>query len=93
MKRMISSFRVGHTDEDRLEKLSDPSLYAGIDESDPKSLARFMRKMGKELGEDMPEEFEEMCQRLEAGESPEEIEGSLGEAPYTPDESGKLYEG
>ncbi len=92
MKRMISSFRVGHTEENRPEKLSDPSLYAGLDENDPKSLARFMRKMGKEMGEDMPEELEEMCQRLESGESPEDIERSMGEAPYTRDESGKLYE-
>ena len=92
MKRIISSFLIGHTEDSRIEKLSDPSLYTGIDENDPKSLARFMRKMGKEMGEDMPEEFEEMCHRLEAGENPEEIEKSLGEAPYTKDESGKLYE-
>ena len=93
MKRMLSSFGISHTDEDRMEKLADPSMFSGLDENDPKSLARFMRKMGKELGEEMPEEFDEMCRRLEAGESPEDIEQSMGEAPYASDDSGKLYEG
>ena len=93
MKRMISSFRVGRTEEDRMEKLADPSMFSGIDENDPKSLARFMRKMGKEMGEEMPEEFDDMCRRLEAGESPEDIERSMGETPYTSDDSGTLYEG
>ena len=90
---MLSSFGISHTDEDRMEKLADPSMFSGLDENDPKSLARFMRKMGKELGEEMPEEFDEMCRRLEKGESPEDIEQSMGEAPYANDDSGTLYEG
>jgi hypothetical protein len=36
-----------------------------------------MRKMGGEMGEDLPSEFNEVVDRLEAGQSPEEIESVL----------------
>ncbi len=36
-----------------------------------------MRKMGQELGEELPPEFDEVVDRLEAGENPEEIEESM----------------
>ena len=38
-----------------------------------------MRKMSNEMGEDLGPEFEEVVDRLEAGQSPEEIEKSLPE--------------
>ena len=43
-----------------------------LDENDPKSLARFMRKMADETGEEMGAEFDEVVGRLEAGEDPED---------------------
>ena len=36
-----------------------------------------MRKMGGEMGEDLPPEFNDVVDRLEAGQSPEEIESAL----------------
>jgi hypothetical protein len=36
-----------------------------------------MRKMGSELGEDLPPEFGDVVDRLEAGQSPEEIESAI----------------
>ena len=92
MKRVISSFRIGHSEEAHLEKLADPSMLAGLDENDPRSIARWMKKMGSELGEEIPEEMKQMCDRLEAGESPEEIERTMGEGSYEKDKSGELYE-
>jgi hypothetical protein len=50
---------------------------AGLDEEDPRALARMMRTMGKEMGEEMPPELDEVVGRLEAGESPESIEQSM----------------
>jgi len=67
------------SEESRLEDLADPSNLAGLDENDPRSIARWMRKMSGELGEDLGPEFEEMTERLEAGQTPEEIEGSMPE--------------
>ena len=76
-----------------MEKLADPSALSGIDENDPKSIARWMKKMGGELGEEMPGEMDEMAERLEAGENREEIEGGGETGGYTRDSSGELYEG
>jgi Flp pilus assembly protein TadB len=38
-----------------------------------------MRKMSREMGEDLGPEFNEIVGRLEAGEDPEEIEESMPE--------------
>jgi hypothetical protein len=60
-----------------MESLADPSNLGGLDESDPASLGRWMRRMGSEMGEDLGPEFTEMVDRLEAGQSPEDIEAAL----------------
>jgi len=53
--------------------------FSGIEglEDDPKAMGRMMRKMGKEMGEEMRPEFDEVVGRLEAGQSPEEIESAV----------------
>ena len=53
--------------------LDDPSSMDGIDESDPRAVARLMRQMGEESGEAMEPGFEEMIGRMEAGESPDSL--------------------
>lgn len=77
LTRLISRVAVVRSEDSRLEDLSDPAELAGLDENDPKSLARFMRRMADEAGEDLGPEFEEVVGRLEAGEDPEAIEKSL----------------
>ena len=54
----------------------DFSGFEGL-EDDPKAMGRMMRKMGKEMGEELPPEFDEVVDRLESGQSPEEIESAL----------------
>jgi hypothetical protein len=51
----------------------DPSSMDGLDESDPRAMARFARQMADESGEDLGPEFEEMVNRMEAGESPDDL--------------------
>jgi putative FmdB family regulatory protein len=79
LKRLVSKVAVVRSEEGRLENLADPSSLAGLDENDPKSIARWMRKMGSEMGEDLGDEFNEVVDRLEAGEDPESIEKSMPE--------------
>ena len=67
LSRLMSRFALVRSEESRLDDLSDPSSLSGLDESDPKSMARWMRKMGKELGEDGGEDFEQMVDEMEAG--------------------------
>jgi len=77
LSRMISRVAVVRSEESRLDDLADPSALGGLDENDPQSLARFMRKMAAETGEDLGPEFEEVVGRLEAGEDPKAIEQSM----------------
>jgi hypothetical protein len=79
LKRLISRVRVAKSEGQRLEAASDPSFLGGVDENDPKSIARAMKKMGSEMGEDLPPQFDEITSRLESGESPEAIEKSMPE--------------
>lgn len=77
LARLVSRVRVLRSEESRLDALADPTAWDGFDEEDPKAMARMMRKMGDELGEEMPSEFDEVVDRLETGESPEEIERTM----------------
>lgn len=77
MSRLVSRVAVVRSEDSRLESLADPSAFAGLDEDDPRSLGRFMRKMSREMGEDLGPEFDEVVDRLESGQSPEEIEESM----------------
>jgi hypothetical protein len=70
---------VVRSEDSRLDDLADPSMLGDLDENDPKSLGRWMRKMGAEAGEDMPQEFDEVIDRLESGQTPEQIEESMPE--------------
>jgi hypothetical protein len=79
LSRLIGRVRVAKSEGQRLEAMSDPSFLSGVDENDPKSVARAMKKMGNEMGEDLPPEFDEITSRLESGESPESIEKTMPE--------------
>ncbi len=77
LRRMVSRVAVLRSEESQLENMADPAMLDGLDENDPKSIARWMRKMSKQVGEEMPVEFDEVIDRLESGQSPEEIEASM----------------
>lgn len=77
LTRLISRVAVVRSEDSRLDDLSDPSMLGDLDEDDPKSIARWMRKMSAETGEEMPPEFDEVIDRLESGQSPEEIEEAM----------------
>ena len=92
VRRPIPRVRLAKSDDSRLESLegdfSDPSALEGL-EQDPQSMGRMLRKMSGQLGEEVPEEFDEVTGRLEKGESPDEIEKSmpdLGGTAEGPDE-------
>ncbi len=76
VQRRVGRVRIARSEESRLENMADPSALDGL-EDDPKALGRLMRQMSSELGEDPGPEFHEVVNRLEAGQSPEEIESAL----------------
>jgi len=65
MERLMSRFSSPKSEEARLSSLADPDALSGLDENDPESMSRFMKKMGDELGEDMGDDL------AEAMDSPE----------------------
>lgn len=66
VERLLSRFASPKSEAARLEALSDPSALAGLDENDPESMTRFMKKMGDEMGEDLGEDMTETTESPEA---------------------------
>ena len=75
LERLMSRFSRIRSEDARLDSLADPGSLGDLDENDPKSVARWAKKMGKELGEDVGEDFDQMMD--EAME--EEAAGTGGE--------------
>lgn len=59
----------------------DERMLSDLENADPQMLGRSLRDMADESGEDMGSEFHEIVDRLEAGQSPQEIESSLPPVP------------
>jgi hypothetical protein len=66
LEQLFSRFAMPKSEERRLESLADPSSLAGLDESDPSSVARWMKKMGKEIGEDAGDDIEQIAEEAAA---------------------------
>lgn len=79
LTRLVSRVFQAKSEDQRLDDLSDPSALGGLDEDDPKSVARWARKLGREMGEDLGDDWDEMVDRLEAGEEPGEGEAAGSE--------------
>src|SRR5439155_20902973 len=52
LTRLMSRFALVRSEESRLDGLGDPGSLGDLDEHVPKSVARGMREMGKEVGEE-----------------------------------------
>ncbi len=83
VQRRIGRVRIARSEESLLDDFADPAALEGLEE-DPQALGHMMRKMSRELGEDLGPEFDEVVDRLEAGQSPEEIEASLPDLEAEP---------
>ncbi len=91
--RLVSRVAILKSEEDRLESLADPSKLGEFDENDPKSLARWLKKFGREMGDELGPDFDEEIDRAmaeaekaEAGEelSDEESDLSFSDYDYFP---------
>jgi putative FmdB family regulatory protein len=67
VERILSRFASPKSEEARLDALADPSSLAGLDENDPQSMARFMKTMGEETGEDLSDDVSAAMESAEAG--------------------------
>lgn len=72
--------RVLRSEESRLEDLADPSKLGDVDENDPRSVARWAKRMGQEAGEDLGDDFDEAIDSMGAGEMPGDGEAAGDDA-------------
>jgi putative FmdB family regulatory protein len=75
MDKLVSRVYTIRSEESRIEDLADPASFGDVDENDPRSVARWARRMGEQMGEDLGDEWHEMVDRMEAGELPDDAEG------------------
>jgi putative FmdB family regulatory protein len=74
LTRLLSRFAMVRSEDARLDDLTSDAALGDVDESDPKSMARWMKKMGSELGEDLGDDFEAMTDEM-AGTSSDDDAG------------------
>jgi putative FmdB family regulatory protein len=90
LERLVSRVFQLKSEDAQLDDLADPSTFGDVDENDPKSVARWARRLGSQMGEDLGDDWDEMVDRLEAGDDfAEEGEGGEG----GPGEPGEDAEG
>ena len=75
LERLLSRFAAPKSEEARLESLADPANLGEIDENDPRSVARLMKKMGQEMGEDVDDIEAIMDQSNDSEGVPEGTDG------------------
>src|SRR5579859_19998 len=88
LRKLVSMFAAPKSDDARLERMADPSAFGNVDENDPKSVAQWARRMGREMGEDLGPEYDEMVDAIERGDEPDmsdepgdfDDEGGLGDS-------------
>ena len=81
VRRAISRVAVLKSEESRADALADPSMLAGLDENDPRSIARWAKKLGKELGDEAGEDWDEMVDQMLEEELSGDGEGEGGAEP------------
>ncbi len=67
VERILSRFASPKSEEARLNASLDPKNLAGLDEKDPQSMTRFMKKMGEEMGEDLGDDLSGAMEPGDAG--------------------------
>ena len=81
LERLMSRFAMGRTEESRLDSLADPSNLSGLDENDPASTARWMKRMSREMGDEVGggSEIDQMAEEMAAGGSADDDDGGSGD--------------
>jgi pheromone shutdown protein TraB len=78
----MSRFATVKSEDARLESLADSGSFGDMDENDPASVARFMKKMGREFGDELGDDFESavdeaMDEEAPASESASDVSDEL----------------
>lgn len=82
LSRLMSRFATPKSEDARLEAAADPSQLGDLDENDPASVARFVKRMGEEMGEDLGDDLEAAMDEA-SGEDSGDLGDPGGEASYS----------
>ena len=75
LTRLISRTAQVLSEDSRLERMDEGSM-ADVDENDPKSMARWARTMGQQMGDDeMGDDFEQVVDEIGDGTGPDGVGG------------------
>jgi len=74
--RRIGRIPIGQSEEERLQRIADPEQMDAL-EDDPVSLGGMLRKMKDQMEDVIAPEFDEVVNRLEKGQTLEEIEKEI----------------
>ena len=77
LRRLVSRVAVGRAAGGSLDDL-DAGMLGDVDENDPRSMAKFARRMRDEMGEDLGPEFDNAIEQMEDGTFPDEYGGGDG---------------
>lgn len=84
LSRLMSRFASPKSEDARLDALGDASAFGDLDENDPASVGRLMKKMGREFGDDLGDDFEEAMDETlaegDAGASDPDVAGESADA-------------
>ncbi len=82
LSRLFSRFASPKSEEARMERMANPSAWGGLDENNPRSVAEFAKRMGREMGDEfrdgMDGNFEEMVDREMSGRNSGDSKDSGG---------------
>jgi len=67
LRRLISKVAILRPPADP-NSINEQALFDGIDDSDPRSVARWARNLHEQLGDELGEEMDETLERFERGE-------------------------
>lgn len=67
LRKLISRFAVLRSEDDILDDMADPSSLG--DPEDPKAMADWMRRVSREMGEDLGDDFDELVEEAVREES------------------------
>lgn len=88
LQRAVSRFATLKSEDARIEAMANPANFAGLDENDPRSIAQWAKRMGKELGDEAGEDWNELVDQMleeELSGKGEDEESGSGTAKKTDD--------
>jgi len=77
LTRLMSRFYTIRSEDAEMDDMSEESdtMFDGLDEDDPRSVARWARRMKDNMGDEMDlgPEFDRALDRIESGEDPDKV--------------------